>query len=232
MHPYLRHATLVGAAVLLGCGALPPNAAGDAMGVARVAVGDNTAPGDACASPRLPLSARLALTVRPHPVAHSLDDGVRRVVVVAPDDGGDDRARLIIVGPVARVGRRGRGADDAYLAGLARLSYHGDTAHLCAEGAAYLYSAAGGIGPAVQGLHLDMMVDGVSLLARADIWTASVSYHMVGRLAPIPVPALGHGSHTFSASEASTSEAHELASDVDGLLTTKQFASRHVAPCA
>ncbi len=196
MHPYLRHATLVGAAVLLGCGARAPHDAGDAMGVARVAGGDNTAPRDACASPRLPLSARLALTVRPHPVAHSLDDGMRRVVVVAPADAGDDRARLIIVGPVARGGRRGRSADDAYLAGLARLSYHGDTAHLCVEGAAYLYSAAGGIGPAVQGLHLDMVVDGVSLLARADIWTASASYRVVGRLAPIPVPALGYKSPT------------------------------------
>ncbi len=193
MRRYPSYTARVGAAVLFGCGASVPGVAGRPASIAPATVGGATAPGGACASPQLPVAARLALAMGPHPVAHSLDDGARRVVVVAPSDngGGGDRARLVVVGPVARIGRRlDRSAGAAMLIGVARLSYRGSAAHLCLVGPAYLRDEAGRVGPAAQGLHLDMVVDGVSLLARADIWTASTSYHVVGRLTPVPVPAL------------------------------------------
>jgi len=36
-----------------------------------------------------------------------------------------------------------------------------------------------------------MVVDGVTLLAQADIWTASAAYHVVGRLVAVPGPDAG-----------------------------------------
>jgi hypothetical protein len=77
------------------------------------------------------------------------------------------------------------------VAGEARVTYHGDVAHLCGEGAAYVGNGTGAFGPGTQGLHLDMEVDGVTLLARADIWTASAAYRVVGRLTPVPIPVVG-----------------------------------------
>jgi len=149
-------------------------------------------PGDACVSPRLPTPARLPALLGPHPGARVLDDGVRRIVV-ARGVGDGARTRLVVVGPVARAGSRGAGAGagDALVASEARVTYHGDVAHLCGVGAAYVRDSAGVFGPGTQGLHLDMVVDGVTLLAQADIWTASAAYHVVGRLVAGPGPDAG-----------------------------------------
>jgi hypothetical protein len=146
--------------------------------------------GDACVSPRLPAPARLPALLGSHPGARVLDDGVRRIVV-ARGVGDGARTRLVIVGPVARAGSRGAGADDAIVAGVAWVTYHGDVAHLCGVGAAYVRDSVGVFGPGTQGLHLDMVVDGVTLLAQADIWTASAAYHVVGRLVAGPGPDAG-----------------------------------------
>jgi len=145
-------------------------------------------PGDACASPGLPAPGRLPALLGPHPAARVLSDGVRRVVV-ARGPGAGAGTRLVIVGPVVRaVPRRG---GDVSVAGEARVTYHGDVAHLCGEGAAYVGNGTGAFGPGTQGLHLDMEVDEVTLLARADIWTASAAYRVVGRLTPVPIPVVG-----------------------------------------
>jgi hypothetical protein len=119
-----------------------------------------------------------------------LGDAVRRIVV-ARGAGDGARARFVIVGPVARTGSRSAGAGDAIVAGEARVTYHGNVAHLCGVGAAYVRDSAGVFGPGTQGLHLDMVVDGVTLLAQADIWTASAAYHVVGRLVAGPGPDAG-----------------------------------------
>jgi len=148
--------------------------------------------GDACVSPRLPPPARLPALLGPHPGARVLGDAVRRIVV-ARGVGDGARTRLVIVGPVARAGSRGAGAGagDAIVASEARVTYHGDVAHLCGVGAAYVRDSAGVFGLGTQGLHLDMVVDGVTLLAQADIWTASAAYHVVGRLVAVPGPDAG-----------------------------------------
>jgi hypothetical protein len=186
------------AALLLRGAALPPPVAAPTsspqpllpVGVAgRVALPTGAAfPGDACVSPRLPTPARLPALLGPHPGARVLGDGVRRIVV-ARGVGDGAGTRLVIVGPVARAGFRS--ADDALVASEAQVTYHGDVAHLCGLGAAYVRDGAGVFGPGTQGLHLDMVVDGVTLLAQADIWTASVSYHVVGRLVALPSPDVG-----------------------------------------
>ena len=157
-------------------------------------------PGDACASPRLPAPGGLPALLGPHPAIHSLSDGVRRVLVARGLGAGAD-SRLVVVGPVARAARLGGGAGggDVSVASEARVTYHGDVAHLCGAGAAYVRDRAGAFGPGTQGLHLDMEVDGVTLLAQADLWTASVAYHVVGRLVAIPSPILGTGTDSFTA---------------------------------
>ncbi len=147
-------------------------------------------PGDACVSPRLPAPARLPALLGPHPGTRVLGDAVRRIVV-ARGVGDGARTRLVIVGPVARAGSRAAGAGDAIVAGVAWVTYHGDVAHLCGVGAAYVRDSVGVFGPGTQGLHLDMVVDGVTLLAQADIWTASAAYHVVGRLVAGPGPDAG-----------------------------------------
>jgi hypothetical protein len=83
--------------------------------------------------------------------------------------------------------------------GEARVTYHGDVAHLCGAGAAYVRDGAGAFGPGTQGLHLDMTVAGATLLGQADIWTASAAYHVVGRLVALPLPGRGPGTDPFTA---------------------------------
>ena len=193
------------AVLLLRLGASPPPVAAPtspplpplSVGVAgRAAPRTGAAfPGDACASPRLPALGELPALLGPHPATRVLSDGVRRVVVARGLGEGAD-TRLVVVGPVARAARlgarlgRGAGGGDVIVASEARVTYHGDVAHLCGAGAAYVRDRAGRFGPGTQGLHLDMEVDGVTLLAQAAIWTASAAYHVVGRLVTLP----GHGS--------------------------------------
>ena len=153
-------------------------------------------PGDACASRGLPAPGRLPALLGPHPDAHVLGDGAPRVVV-ARGVGDGAGTRLVVVGPVARAVPRG--GDDAIMVGEARVTYHGDVAHLCGAGAAYVRDGAGAFGPGTQGLHLDMAVDGATLLGQADIWTASAAYHVVGRLVALPLPGRGPGADPFTA---------------------------------
>jgi len=163
---------------------LPVGAAGRAVPRTGAAF-----PGDACASPRLPAPGGLPALLGPHPATRVLSDGARRVVVArGPGDGAD--TRLVVVGPVARAARLddGAGGGDVIVVSEARVTYHGDVAHLCGEGAAYVGNGTGRFGPGTQGLHLDMEVDGVTLLAQATIWTASAAYHVVGRLVAVPTP--------------------------------------------
>jgi len=188
MRAVLYHAAVVatGAAVALPRWDAPPAVGAPAavVGAGAASAASAAFPGDACGAPRLPPPARLALAVGPHPVARALTDAVRRIVVVARGDGGAG-PRLVIVGPVARAGRA-PGTDDAILAGVARLYYHGATAHLCSVGPAYLRDGAGRFGPGAQGWRLELVADGTTLLAQADIWTASAAYHVVGRLVALP----------------------------------------------
>jgi len=187
------------AVLLLRLGASPPPVAAPtspplpplSVGVAgRAAPRTGAAfPGDACASPRLPALGELPALLGPHPATRVLSDGVRRVVVARGLGEGAD-TRLVVVGPVARAARLGGGAGGGAVsvASEARVTYHGDVAHLCGAGAAYVRDRAGRFGPGTQGLHLDMEVDGVTLLAQADLWTASAAYHVVGRLVTVPIP--------------------------------------------
>jgi len=138
----------------------------------------------------LPAPARLPALLGPHPGAHVLGVGAPRVVV-ARGAGDGARTRLVVVGPVARARHRSAGAGDAFMASEARVTYHGDVAHLCSVGAAYVRDSAGAFGPGTQGLHLDMVVDGVTLLGQADIWTASAAYHVIGRLVALPSLSVG-----------------------------------------